>query len=241
MSAPLVVDAHMHIGEFRIFGASSTVAQLEEWMDECGIDRGIVFAPDNRMVAAEIAENPRFHALAWVNPHRDDHLTELEQLLDTEVFVGAKLHPLIDGFHPNDAIVQPIMRVLAERGRPALVHCGHPIFSLPWSIEELAIDNPDVPVILGHMGHGNIVYINAAIDVAARRPNVYLETSGMPTMTRIPHAVERVGAEKVLFGSDAPLHHPLLEKEKIVMSGLEEEHLSQVLGGSAVELFELEA
>lgn len=232
-----VIDAHMHIGEFPLFGASATVADLEQWMDECGIDMGVVFAPDNEMVAASIAGNRRFRGLVWVNPHRDGHLEELERLLDDDSFVGAKLHPLINGFHPNDAIVQPIMRVLAERGRPVLVHCGHPIFSLPWSIEELAVDNPDVAVILGHMGHGNIVYINASIDIAARRPNVYLETSGMPTLSRIPHAVERAGRERVLFGSDAPLHHPGLEKDKIAMSGIGGEDLSAVLGGSAAELF----
>jgi uncharacterized protein len=239
MSRTPVIDAHMHIGEFPLFGASSTVADLEQWMDECAIDMGIVFAPDNDMVASHLADNPRFRALVWVNPHQDGHLEELERLLDTDLFVGAKLHPLINGFHPNDAIVQPVMRVLAERRRPALVHCGHPIFSLPWSIEELAADNPDVAVILGHMGHGNIVYINAAIDVAERRPNVYLETSGMPTLSRIPHAVERVGRHKVLFGSDAPLHHPGLEKDKIVMSGIEGDDLAAVLGGSAADLFGL--
>ena len=70
---------------------------------------------------------------------------------------------------------------------------------------------PGAKVILGHMGHGNVVYINAAIDIAARNPNVYLETSGMPMHTKIREAVERVGPERVLYGSDAPFHHPTVE------------------------------
>ena len=60
---------------------------------------------------------------------------------------------------------------------------------------------------MGHMGTGTSSYINAAIDIAARNPNVYLETSGMPMHTKIKEAVERVGAERVLYGSDAPFHH----------------------------------
>ena len=61
------------------------------------------------------------------------------------------------------------------------------------------------------MGHGNIVYINASIDVAERNPNVYLETSGMPMHAKIREAVERVGPEPVLYGSDTPFHHPAVE------------------------------
>ena len=70
------------------------------------------------------------------------------------------------------------------------------------------------------MGHGNIVYINAAIDVAARNPNVFLETSGMPMHAKIREAVERVGPDRVLYGSDAPFHHPAVELAKVRVSGL---------------------
>ena len=98
---------------------------------------------------------------------------------------------------------------------PTLIHCGHPIFTLPWSIEELIVEFPELKVVLGHMGHGNIVYINAAIDVAARHPNVWLETSGMPMHTKIRTAVERVGEDKVMYGSDAPFHDPGVEIRKV--------------------------
>jgi len=108
---------------------------------------------------------------------------------------------------------------------------------LPWSIEELVVEFPDVPVILGHMGHGNIIYINAAIDVAERHTNVYLESSGMPMHTKIAEAVRRVGRERVLFGSDVPFHDPVVELLKVQRSGLSDEDLEWVMGRSAEELF----
>ena len=43
----------------------------------------------------------------------------------------------------------------------------------------------------------------AVIDIAARNPNVYLETSGMPMHTKIREAYERVGETRVLFGFSA--------------------------------------
>jgi predicted TIM-barrel fold metal-dependent hydrolase len=94
-----------------------------------------------------------------------------------------------------------------------------------------------VKVVLGHMGHGNIVYINASIDIAARNPNVYLETSGMPMHTKIKEAVERVGAERVLYGSDAPFHHPAVEILRVQVSGLAPNLLERVLSANGRALF----
>jgi hypothetical protein len=131
------------------------------------------------------------------------------------------------------------MEVVSERRLPVLVHCGHPIFTLPWSIEELAVEYPDANVIFGHMGHGNVVYINASIDIACRRPNVYLETSGMPMHTKIAEAIEKVGPTRVLYGSDAPFHHPAVEILKVRLSGLSEDLVERVLRTNALELFGL--
>jgi predicted TIM-barrel fold metal-dependent hydrolase len=180
---------------------------------------------------------PEAYALVWATPRLPGYLEEAERFLEHPKFLGLKLHPLIDGYHPNDPAVHPLMELIQERGMPVLLHCGHPIFTLPWSIEELAAAFPQVKVILGHMGHGNVVYINASIDIAARNPNVFLETSGMPMHTKIKEAVERVGPERVLYGSDAPFHHPAVEILRVQMSGLEPDLLERVLSANGRALF----
>ena len=53
--------------------------------------------------------------------------------------------------------------------------------------------------------------------MAARNPNVYLETSGMPMHTKIREAVDRIGADRVMYCSDAPFHHPRVEMEKVAV------------------------
>ena len=65
----------------------------------------------------------------------------------------------------------------------------------------------------------------------------WLETSGMPMHTKIREAVERVGAERVLYGSDVPFHHPKVEIEKVRVSGLTPELVDRVLGENARALF----
>jgi len=77
----------------------------------------------------------------------------------------------------------------------------------------------------------------AAIDVAARNPNVFLETSGMPMHAKIVEAVERVGPDRVLYGSDAPFHHPAVELTKVRVSGLPQDLADRVLGENGRRLF----
>lgn len=235
----MILDSHMHVGDFPMFNVSLDRDGLVEQMREHGISTGLIFHPDNALVREVLGRTPGVYGLAWANPRMPDALDQARQLLDEpgSRFRGLKLHPLLDGYHPDDAAVHPFMEMLIERGLPALIHCGHPIFTLPWSIEELIRRYPEARVILGHMGHGNIVYINAAIDVAARNRNVYLETSGMPMHTKIREAVERVGPDRVLYGSDTPFHHPSVELTKVRVSGLPPDLAQRVLGENGRRLF----
>jgi predicted TIM-barrel fold metal-dependent hydrolase len=237
----MIFDAHMHVGDFPLFNVSLDRDGLERLMRENAIEGGVVFHPDNAYVSEVVASVPGAYGLVWANPRLPNYLPEALRFLDDPRFLGVKLHPLLDGYHPNDPAVHPLMEALVERDLPVLIHCGHPIFTLPWSIEELIVNFPQAKVILGHMGHGNIIYINGAIDVAARHPHVYLETSGMPMHTKIAEAVQRVGPERVLYGSDAPFHHPQVEIAKVRLSGLDPDLVDRVLDVNARALFRVPA
>lgn len=233
----MTFDAHMHVGDFGVFGVSLDRDGLAELMDANDIAAGVVFSPDNEAVVDVVESIPGAYGLYWADPTKPGHVEEARRFVDHPKFLGVKLHPLMDGYYPNDPVVYPLMEMLQERGLPVLVHTGHPIFTLPWSVEELALAFPGVKVIMGHMGHGNGIYINAAINAAARTPNVYLETSGMPMHTKIREAVERAGAHKVLYGSDAPFHHPQVEMLKVRLSGLSADLTERVLDSNARALF----
>jgi hypothetical protein len=46
-----------------------------------------------------------------------------------------------------------------------------------------------------------------------------------------------VGADRVLFGSDVPFHHPAVEVLKVRVSGLGSDLVARVLGTNAAALF----
>ena len=234
----MIFDSHMHVGSFEsLFGVSLDRDGIEALMREHEITNGVVFYPDNAYTREVIESVPGLYALYWGNPRVPGYVEELQEYLEHPKFIGLKLHPLIDGYLPNDRSVHPMIELIVERDLPVLIHCGHPIFTLPWSLEELAVSFPQLKMVVGHMGHGNVVYINASIDVALRNPNVYLETSGMPMHTKIREAYERVGKTRVLFGTDVPFHHPLVEITKVRVSGLPEDAVERVLSRNGRLLF----
>jgi uncharacterized protein len=232
----MTIDVHMHVGDFPLFNVGQNEEQLAQLFVTHGIDAGMVFHPDNALVRDIVERVEPAYGFYWANPRQPDYVAEAAEFLSHPKFRGVKMHPLLDGYHPDDPAVHPLIELLIERDMPVLIHCGHPIFTLPWSIEELIVRYPEAKVILGHMGHGNIIYINGAIDVAARHPNVYLETSGMPMHSKILEAVERVG-HRVLYGSDSPFHDPSVEMLKVKVSGLDEQGIRAVLHGNAERLF----
>jgi predicted TIM-barrel fold metal-dependent hydrolase len=94
---------------------------------------------------------------------------------------------------------------------------------------------------MAHMGHGHIVYINGALDVAEDHPNRYVDTAGMSMHTKILEAVERLGEERVMYGSDLPLGHPAWEIPKVRVSGLEKEQMHKVLYVNALNVYKLDS
>lgn len=233
----MIIDPHMHIGDFPLFNVKLDGETAGDYLSDNGIDVGIVFHQDNGLVRSAIQEHENLFGLYWANPKDESAVLEAAEYLDSEKFRGMKLHPLLEGYHPNEPFVWPLIELLIERDLPVLIHCGTPIFTLPWSIEELVRRFPEGKFVLGHMGHTNIVYIDGAIDVAERNPNVWLETSGQPMTSKIAEAVRRCGADRVMYGSDAPFHEPRVEQLKVELAGLSASDYERVMHGTARELF----
>lgn len=234
-----VIDVHSHIGSYPLFNVTLNADDLVKSMRKYSISRAIIFAYDNKSVEKAVRIHKELYGMVWANPKDSTTIKFLKAHLNEPKFVGVKLHPLLDGYLPVPEALEEIMGLVKDAGWGVLVHCGHPPFTLPWSYELLAEKFSDVPIVLGHMGHGNIVYINGCLEVAARRKNIYLETSGMPMHTKIFEAVKTLGAERVVWGSDVPFHHYAVELTKVCVAGLSKKELERVLGLNALNLFNI--
>jgi len=236
-----IVDAHTHLGDFPLFNVKLDAESMIKIMDEYGIEKAVVFSLPNELTLKAVKKYPeRLIGFIWINPHQGEKaLKQIDQAIVKWGFKGIKMHPLLDSYLPDQDVVHPVMERARKYRIPVLFHCGHPPWSLPWHFSSLADRFPDVTVILGHMGHGHIVYINGAIDVAKKHDNIYLETSGMPMHSKIKEAVKVLGADRVLYGSDMPFGHPAYEILKVRVSGISEEDLRLVLRENILRMLRL--
>ena len=224
------IDAHAHVGYFGSWcDVGLTAKDMVAAMREHNIEKSLISYPDNAVTCAAVAEFPKELAgLAWLDPHQGDKaVAELETLI-ADGLQGLKLHPLFNAYTADDAVVDPLMEVARQKNLPVFIHSGHPPFSLPWSIGQLAERWPDVRIVMVHMGHGHGVYLQAAIETAKKYGNIWLENSGMPMHTKIKEAYEKVGPDRVFWGSDAPFHHYAVEILRTEVSGLNEKALANV-------------
>ncbi len=239
------VDAHCHIGNFGSWaGVENTVPQLLSQMKEYEILKTVLCSKDhtgNDTVLDAYRNYPdQFIPLVYLNPLEGEKecLHKIETYIDKEGFQGIKLNPLRHAYVADDLVVDPIMEEADKRHLPVFIHSGHPPYSLPWSIALLAERHPFVKVIMIHMGHGHGVYIDAALKMAKRHDNIYLEMSGMPMGVKIKQAYEEVGPDRILFGTDSPFHHPSVEIQKVLTCGLDEKAQEQIFYYNTLRLFE---
>ncbi|MDO5038063.1 MAG: amidohydrolase family protein [Tissierellia bacterium] len=236
-------DAHSHIGDFGGWAGSFAIDkdQLVRDMDSYQVEKTILCAADaprnQEVLEAYEAYPDRLIPLVFVNPAQGEAaLEEARYYLKEKNFKGIKMHPLMHAYVADSPIADPFLDLAEEVGVPVFIHSGHPPYSLPWSIALLAQRHPRVKVVMIHMGHGHGMYVEAALDMAQRFDNIYLEMSGMPMSVKIREAYEKVGRDRIMFGIDAPFHHPTVEIQKVLTSGLDEEGLEDVFYNNAAKL-----
>jgi predicted TIM-barrel fold metal-dependent hydrolase len=233
----MVIDLHTHVGpglaqheNMTTPITSETGADLVRLLDESRVDKAVVFPPlweggdfldpnyetGNEAVRKAAAEFPdRLIGFVRVNPNLGQRARdEVQRNLESRAMGGIMLHPDWECFYPDDPTVHRLLELADRFGVVVAFHSGESDYyamSGPALFLQLARRFPRVNIVLKHMGYR---LAEDAIQVALERPNIYLETAGAFS-SNIRKAITRVGADRVVFGSDAPYHHPKIEAKKI--------------------------
>jgi len=232
----MIIDAHCHIG----LGTykRQTPEELLRQMDRCGVERAVVCPVDqyiavynregNDYIAEAVRAYPdRLVGFASVNPwYGERGVEELERAVDMGLS-GLKLNPALQGFFPYDEMVYPLIGKAEELGVPVYVHTNTPVYAMPFQVADLAGNFPGVVFILGHMGFAD--GWTDVVAAASLSPNVYLETSLSFPMPML-EALGKLGAERVVFGSDSPESSLEAELYKIQLLDLDDATRRKVLG-----------
>ena len=243
----MIIDFHTHVDEAVAFGWIDPPEKLVPLLDEAAVDKAVCMTYVDlgadmgplEYLADAISRFPdRLIGFLRVNPNeRDMAARAVRRSVDEFGFRGVKLHPTTTLAHPADAATVDLMRLCGELGLPVLFHCGDDPYTTPQAIALGAAQAPDTAVVMGHMG--GYFHADDAIAMAEQYPNLILETSAIPYPAKIAEGIRRVGAERVVFGSDGPGCNPALEVEKVRGLGLSAADEALVLGGTAQRLMGL--
>ncbi len=235
-----IIDGHAHVGYTGGWAnVGITEDELIAQMDAYNIEKTALCNEDNDITLGIMERHPgRIIGCVYVNPMNPATVEAMEEYF-AKGFTAVKLNPLRHAYCADSAALDPVLDLAAKHNVPVCIHSGHPPYSLPWQIGLLAERHPDVKIMMIHMGHGHGVYIDAALKMARRYPNIYLEMSGMPMPSKIREAYETVGPDRIMFGTDAPFHHPTVEMQKVFTSGLDEDAQAKVFYDNAAAFFSL--
>ena len=214
--------------------------------------------PDpNNYVAETVAAYPEvLMGFCTVDPRKGGAaVEELERSITDLGLRGLKLHPIHQGFFPDDPAFTPLFSKAEELGIPVLMHSGYAAagantpggggFQLAYSrpiphVDSPAAHHPGLTIIMAHPAWP---WIDEQIAVALHKSNVYIDLSGWAPRY-IPGALIREAGsrlrKKVLFGSDYPYISPVTWLEQFEQVDIRDEARPLILRENAAAILGLE-
>jgi len=237
----VVIDAHCHLSRY---AGTKPASILLDGMDGAGIDMSVVFG-DNKFVAESAEKYPdRLIPFFYFNPKYEEALLpELERHAKELGWKGVKVG------HENALApaMYSMMEIAEKYDLLFVIHSGPSYKYHPMIIGDLASSFPKVKTVILHIGGGMSLDVElVSANVAEKNPNIYLETSYAHPYA-IRQAVERIGADRVMYGSDAsnggydnyyirPGAYQEVHMDTVRLMGLPKEQEEMILGGTIAQI-----
>lgn len=242
------IDAHNHIAidfapDVREEHVAQTAEELVDGLNHLGFEKAVVFPEpydwEYRALHDELGEAVRRHPdrlipVALVNPRQGQAaLDEVERCIRVHGARGVKFRPDSQACPANSDAVRAVLALCERLDIPAFIHSGYTVEAHPLTIGDVVRDFPNVRVIMQHMFD---LTGRHSLKVAKRNPNLWLETSGVLSPYLVRDAIEAIGPERIIFGSDTPYLPRELELLKITCLGLPDAVTERVLGNNIADL-----
>jgi predicted TIM-barrel fold metal-dependent hydrolase len=188
--------------------------------------------------------NGRIKGGAGYNPFRiKESLEEIERAVKDFGFIYVWAHPITFGLAPNDKKMYPLYGKCLDLGIPCSMQVGHSAEPLPSEpgrpmyADEVALDFPDLTLILTHTGWP---WINEWMSVVWKHPNVYGNIGAYFPKALDPSLVQFMdgrGRDKVLWATNG---FGLTRcKTEFLELPIKDENKKKILRENALKVFKL--
>ncbi|MGD9496414.1 MAG: amidohydrolase family protein [Armatimonadota bacterium] len=248
-----IVDAHAHMGPYFNFmvGDDGSAAAMVRAMDRLGIDVSIVsphialtcdYREGNRHAAEAAARFPgRIVPFVVIDPHYP--LAEIEaEIAHWHETTGIKCFKLHASLHKATCLddgYTPVYEYADAHGLPILSHSWSGEGGPSGVLGKLSERYPNIQFVNAHSASGYSV-IDASCTLAETFDRLHLDLTGsLLPYGGLERMVQRVGAERILWGTDSPFIDPRPALGRMLCAELPDEDKRKMLGLNAKRLYRL--
>ncbi len=207
----MIADAHTHY--FTTFGTLKGLPPYEmvKTFQEHDIQLALLctvegffgeFQRCNDELGVVTRKYPILRHQCSVNPRAGEvAVAELGRCVEKHNTVAIKFHNWLQGISAVDASMFPLMEEAARLRLPVFFHDGSPPYCTSDQVCHLAKLFPEATIVLVHFGMND--FGRQAVRAVTKYDNVFFTCCGA-RLDFLREALQRVGPERMLYGSDFP-------------------------------------
>lgn len=192
----MIIDVHTHLNNYdetKVVPLEVRFAELQESMRYNQVDHVMVLTsykvnehrPSTREIVEIADRHPNVHPVAGlsIENYKERDLREIADYLKDGRVKALKLYPGYEPFYPYDRRCQVIYDLAMEFDVPVMIHTGDTYnpkaklrFSHPLNIDDVAVDNPALKIVICHIGNP---WIRDCMEVVYKNKNCVADISGL--------------------------------------------------------------
>jgi uncharacterized protein len=264
----MIIDVHTHLNNYhteKVVSVNECLDNLEATMELNGVDYSLILTSymvnENRPSLKQVIDltRDRKHlgvvaAVSYLN-YKEKDLREISDYLKEGLVKGLKLYPGYEPFYPHDKRLQVVYDLAVEFDVPVMFHSGDTYspkgkvrFSHPIHIDDVAVDNPDLKIVICHVGNP---WIKDCMEVVYKNSNCCADISGLVLGDFSDHFEEYMKNELremilyagepkyLLYGTDWPICSMKSYLAFVRQLDLPEEKKEMILWKNAAKLFKI--
>lgn len=172
----------------------------------------------NEYVAEYVGRHPeKLIGFCSVDPQDPDAVEQLDDAVQRLKLRGLKMGPIYQNIAPTDSRFRRLMGRAQEHNIPVLIHQGTTFcanvsleIANPIQLQPLALEFPDLRMVIAHMGHP---WIDETLVLIRKNRNFYADISALyyrpwQFYNALVSAMEYGVLDRLLLGSDYPFTTP---------------------------------
>lgn len=230
-----IIDASTTVGIHPEHRLDMSVDKLVSVMDKNSVTASLVIATiamfhqseTGNMITLDAARSSnRLLPVGTVNPRTYfGRPTDMQAIRD-QGFKIFKFYPTHQRWAINSAAFAEVLRQLAPLRMPVMVDIGHPG-------DATAVMNAaagyEAPIVFCSI---SLDTLSEALTIMSHTSNVMIETHELHVPEALELIVDRVGADRIIYGSGAPLRSIASSLYYVLDSELSDEDKQKILGGN---------